>query len=131
MTLDDLLKVFDEGFKAKLASENYPHEAFGTPTLNRAGVVAVVKAIRDDICERYGENSARDLANEFNSILDVVVAEHDDNSLICEWTDLGPEWSSSCKVRFGAFSSTKGRFFCPSCGKPIEFGKVNFSATVG
>jgi hypothetical protein len=40
---------------------------------------------------------------------------------VCEWTDLGPEWSSSCKVRFGAFASTKGRFFCPSCGKPIAF----------
>jgi len=41
--------------------------------------------------------------------------------LVCEWTDLGPEWSSSCKARFGAFASTKGRFFCPSCGKPIAF----------
>jgi hypothetical protein len=40
---------------------------------------------------------------------------------VCEWTDLGPEWSSSCKVRFGAFASMKGRFFCPSCGKPIKF----------
>ncbi len=40
---------------------------------------------------------------------------------VCVWTDLGPEWSSSCKVRFGAFASTKGRFFCPSCGRPISF----------
>jgi hypothetical protein len=42
-------------------------------------------------------------------------------SLVCEWRDLGHEWSSSCKVRFEAFASTKGRFFCPSCSKPIKF----------
>ena len=48
MTLDDLLKVFEKGFQAKLQSEDYPREAFATPTLNRAGIHAVVEALRDD-----------------------------------------------------------------------------------
>jgi hypothetical protein len=40
---------------------------------------------------------------------------------VCEWTDHGPEWISTCKHRFGAFASTKGRFFCPGCGGAIKF----------
>ena len=49
MTLDDLLKVFEQGFQAKLQSEDYPREAFATPTLNRAGIRAVVEALRDEL----------------------------------------------------------------------------------
>lgn len=40
---------------------------------------------------------------------------------VCEWTDHGTEWISQCKHRFDALASTKGRFFCQSCEKPIKF----------
>ena len=49
MTIDDLLEVFDKAVAAKLAAEDYPREAFGTPTLNRAGVTAIVRALRDEM----------------------------------------------------------------------------------
>ena len=71
MTLDDLLEVFDKGFAAKLALEDYPREAFGTPTLNRAGIRAVVLALRDHIedgIKHYAWNS-EDAHKAFNDIL--------------------------------------------------------------
>lgn len=42
-------------------------------------------------------------------------------SLVCEWTDRGDYWVSQCKHSFGAFASSKGRFFCPGCDRPISF----------
>lgn len=68
MTLDDLLEVFNKGLSAKLATEDYPRESFGAPTLNRAGIAAVVRALepfiaetaRDTLCSSadraYGEH---------------------------------------------------------------------------
>jgi hypothetical protein len=134
MTFNDLEQIFVDGcYRSILTNrEDLPEKAH-----RRAGLKAVVEALRDEICNGYAENSARDLANQFNEILasDGSTAPSAQElpaiggtsgtapaaAPVCEWTDLGPEWSSSCKVLFGAFASTKGRFFCPSCGKPIKF----------
>lgn len=51
--------------------------------------------------------------------------------VVCEWTDHGPEWISTCKHRFGAFASTKGRFFCPGCGGAIKFTEAAHDKELG
>lgn len=56
-----------------------------------------------------------------DDIKELLAPATDPAPAVCEWTDHGPEWISTCKHRFGAFASTKGRFFCPGCGKPIKF----------
>lgn len=125
MNLDDLVNAFDAGFQAKLKSEDYPRDAFGTPTLNRAGVRAVAEALRNEMLQIFGLDPFK--VDKFwkdaiGSNDGTISEEPDAESKVCNWTDRGHEWVSSCKVSFGAFASTKGRFFCPSCNKPISYG---------
>ena len=60
MTLEDLLRTFQSA------------RGRGNATREQSdlkGIRAVVTALRDEICAGYAENSARDLANQFNEIL--------------------------------------------------------------
>ena len=64
MTLDDLLKVFEQGFQAKLQSEDYPREAFAGPALKRAGIRAVVEALRDEADEYHTARAVVEMLSE-------------------------------------------------------------------
>jgi len=138
MTLDELNTLFDAACSAQQRANS---EDVTLWSCRGAGIRAVVLAIRD---EMSGASRLRDIERLFQEILAsdgveaeptvgqrlikaakeaaaIAKGEAPAGAPVCEWTDLGPEWSSACKVRFGAFASTKGRLFCPSCGKPISF----------
>lgn len=65
MTLDDLLDVYETA----VAEANKNDVVRWLERGHREGIRAVVEALRDEICNGYAENSARDLANQFNEIL--------------------------------------------------------------
>jgi len=145
MTIDELAILATEAEVTEEARQS----TFGMRDryqIRRAGIRAVVEALRDELRREWflDDSGLESVERWMNEILasDGVEAEPTVGQRlikaakeaaaiakgevpaaapVCEWTDLGPEWSSSCKVRFGAFASTKGRFFCPSCGKPISF----------
>ena len=115
MTLDDLMATFDKAW-AGLEDDNFDEDGYvSTDDMNRAGITAVVKALRDDVC-RWDENGH--VRKRFKTILgdDLTITD-------CEWTysGLAMLWTLY-KTKCGVDAKLAGDYpkICFHCGKPIK-----------
>ena len=142
MTLDELMKVYSDGFSNCLIGTEDGFQS------RLAGIRAVVTALRDEVVRKIDAHkrsgilatetaidATRDVFNEIlaNNGMDkaagkdtAVEPEAIERSApaaapVCEWTDGGEHWETSCGDRTFHWSSFQGKIFCHVCGKLIEF----------
>lgn len=118
MTLDDLVKVYNEAF--------WRGPKRDSDTADHAGIRAVVMALRDDLCEYLEHYQAcHEVWSHFDDILGGAV-----ETTKCEWTmdthpDDGSHYETACGDAWcsvlGGTPKQDNYSFCPSCGKPIVF----------
>jgi hypothetical protein len=127
MTLEDIEGIFNKAaFDGECQFGGLDH---------RAGIRAVVEALRDEFWMQYGLRAGFDEILDSDGVdkaasnvpFEEIEAEFTPaqrariDAFYSELRAVQMSLEELRKVRFGAFASTKGRFFCPSCGKPIKF----------
>lgn len=144
-TVDDLVKVFMQAADDTYAAE-YIDPADTTNVAWRAGIAAVVRALRDELskCDwDEGENMIDaldeilgDAGNEKVAGVSVGNGETeldrtsgpapatDPAPAVCVWTDVGDKYRSACGRSHFAWTSRDGVVVCPHCKAPIKFTEV-------
>lgn len=149
-TVDDLARIYDDAYEDRARLE------FPTPemkrAMHRAGIAAVVRALRREIWTRIGCVEASDIMNEILGdtaearSAGVLAVESREGAMISEapeapatdpapacewWVERDPDgdghYETKCQNGWTLLHgkpSLDGYSFCPSCGKPIKFAEV-------
>jgi hypothetical protein len=136
VTVDDLVKVYCDAFYAQ--RDKAPEK--GITEADRAGVTAIVRALRDEIVSRTARNTLDQILGDAGEKVagglpdDAVpiplmrpesaisAPATDAAPAVCVWT--GEEYvtySTSCESEHEVDPHKAPPTYCPSCGKPIAF----------
>ena len=122
MTIQELWEIFDRAWHASVNINDVTD--YGNA--ERAGVTAIVRALRDEIVPDGEWWDHADVKGWFNEILgDAGEKVADAAPAVCVWTPytdepLGADWWRTCKDVRHRYKFD-GHHPCASCGKPIKF----------
>lgn len=142
-TMDELMAAFKTGFRDRLQGPGIRPEG---DIAIRAGIAAVVRAVRDEIVEDNNCKYCVATTAMYNKILGdagdevaeptvgqrLIKAAHEAAAIargeatapapaVCVWTDVGDAYRSACGRSHFAWTSRDGVVVCPHCKALIKF----------